>query len=70
VPSRIIDEHELAALPVVAGANGNGHELQGDGRSPWAGPAPVSGGDGDDSDDDADDDTGGENPPEYPRRIL
>jgi ATP-dependent Zn protease len=75
----VVGDGELARLPVVAGANGNGHEPQGDGRSPWAGPgaaAPSSGNGGDaasddDDDDDGDDDESGtESPPEYPRRIL
>ena len=72
VPSRIDDEEVLAALPVVAGANGNGHSPADDSRSPWAGPAiePAPGNGTEPAADDEDDDTTDDPPPEYPRRIL
>jgi hypothetical protein len=68
---RIFHDEALAALPVVAGANGNGHTPVDDGRSPWAGPdgaEPVSGNCTAVADDDSDE---SDPPPEeYPRRIL
>jgi ATP-dependent Zn protease len=69
----VFDDEALAALPVVAGANGNGHTPADDGRNPWAGPVAIevpSGNGAEPSDDDPDEDTPDETPPEYPRRIL